>query len=687
MNKLFFLFTFLHLVVISSLAQTKVVQLLCENRVNPIGIDITQPRFSWQLTSDKRNIMQTAYEVRVAPDAEALRTGKGTAWSSGKVVSSQSVYIPYAGTPLESGNKYYWQVRVWDNNGKASPWSEPAYWQTALLQPNDWKAKWISIGFAEDTILRPSPLFRKVFTSSKKVTSAVAYITSMGLYEAFINGKRVGDLYLTPGWTSYRNRLQYQVYDVTLLLQNGANAIGVALGSGWFRGNIGWESNKNVYGKDLALLFQLQITYADGTKEMIVSDDTWKCTTGAIRSSDIYNGELYDAREEKKGWSTAAYTDNTWSSVFIKEPPGTTLIATYNQPVKKQEVFKPVKVFRTPKGELVVDFGQNLVGLVQLKVKGKKGNQVTISHAEVLDKEGNFYTENLRSAKQQNTYILNGEGEEIYEPHFTFQGLRYIKLDGYPGELKGDNVTAVALYSDMPETGTFSTSHPLLNQLQHNIQWGQKGNFVDVPTDCPQRDERLGWTGDAQVFARTSAFNMNVHSFFKKWLKDLAADQLPSGSVPYVIPNVLGDNAAGSAGWADAATIIPWTVYLAYGDTGVLVEQYPSMKAWVNYMQQNSTSDLWNKGFHFGDWLFYRPDDDLDGRSAITDKYLIAQSFFAYSTQLLINAAQVLGKDEDVVNYKALLQKVKEAFLKEYVTPNGRLVSSSQTAYVLALHF
>lgn len=368
-------------------------------------------------------------------------------------------------------------------------------------------------------------------------------------------------------------------------------------------------------------------------------------------------------------------------------PPKTSIIGTYNEPVTKHEVFRPLKIFRTPKGELVADFGQNLVGLVTLKVAGKKGDRVTISHAEVLDKAGNFYTENLRAAKQQNTYILNGEGEETYEPHFTFQGFRYIKVEGFPGELRPENVTAVALYSDMPMTGQFTSSSPLLNQLQHNIQWGQKGNFLDVPTDCPQRDERLGWTGDAQAFARTASFNMNVQSFFSKWLKDLAADQAPSGSVPFVIPNVLGPGSGGSAGWADAATIIPWTMYLAYGDETFLRDQYASMKAWVGYMQLNSTGDLWNKGFHFGDWLFYRPDDDNDGRAAITDKYLIAQAFFAHSTQLVINAAKVLGKEEDVATYSALLQKIKEAFLKEYLTTSGRLVSGTQTAYVLALHF
>jgi alpha-L-rhamnosidase len=304
----------------------------------------------------------------------------------------------------------------------------------------------------------------------------------------------------------------------------------------------------------------------------------------------------------------------------------------------------------------------------------------------VLDKKGNFYTDNLRAAKAQNNYILSGAGVETFEPHFTWQGFRYLKIEGYPGEITAENFTAVALYSDMKKTGTFTSSNTLVNQLQHNIEWGQKGNFLDIPTDCPQRDERLGWTGDAQVFSRTATFNLNVNNFFAKWLKDLSADQI-NGKVPHVIPNILGKDAVNSAGWADVATIIPWNMYLAYGDKKILTDQYESMKAYVESLRKASWGDMWNTGFHFGDWLFFRPEDDNDGRSAVTDKYLIAQCFYAQSTQLLINAANVLGKNEDVEFYTELLGKIKEAFLREYVTQNGRLVSGTQTAYTLALNF
>jgi len=680
MRKNIFIFSTLFFLTTTISAQLKVVNLLTENLTNPIGLDVKQPRFSWQLVSDQRNVFQTAYEI-IFSDA------KTTMWKSGKIMSDQSVHVPYTGTALQSGKKYTWEVRVWDNGGKPSPWSEPAFFQTALLNTSDWKAKWIEPDFVEDSISRPTPLFRKEFKAAKKIQSATAYVTAHGMYEGYINGKRIGDFYLTPGWTSYNKRLQYQTYNVTNLLSQGSNVIAMGLGNGWYRGYLAWAGNKNSYGRDIALLFQLDIVYADGTRELIVSDDSWKSTTGSITNAEIYNGETIDARKQKTGWRTAGYDDKSWSGVKVSDYNKSILIATINEPVKKHETFTPVKIFTTPKGEKVIDFGQNLVGWVMIKAKGNAGDTITISHAEVLDKYGNFYTDNLRAAKAQAKYILRGEGEEFFEPHFTFFGFRYIKVDGYTGELKPENFTAVALYSDMKPTGTFTSSNSLINQLQHNIQWGQRGNFLDVPTDCPQRDERLGWTGDAQAFSRTASFNFGVNNFFAKWLRDVEADQQPGGSVPFVIPNVLGPGAGAATGWADVATIIPWNMYLAYGDKKILENQYNSMASWVGYMEKASKNYLWNTGFHFGDWLFYRPFDDNDGRSAVTDKYMIAQCFFANSVQIMINTAKVLGKNDDVAKYAALIKNLKEAYVKEYLTPNGRLVSSTQTAYVLALNF
>jgi len=679
MNKSLIFLMALQAVSLFTLGQTGVSDLLTENRTNPMGLDVAQPRFSWQIHAEKRNVIQAAYEIKVL-------SGKTVVWNSGKIASAQSVHVTYAGSPLQSGRKYTWQVRIRDNSGKASAWSPSAWFQMAFLSKSDWKAKWIEPEPTGDQASRPSPLMRKHFSVAKKVISATAYITARGMYEARLNGERIGDAYLTPGWTAYKKRLQYQVYDVTTMVKAGGNVLGVTLGNGWFRGILGWSDNINIYGKDIALLCQVDIIYSDGTTESIISDGSWKSSTGAIRYAEIYNGETIDARLEKTGWALPGYDDSQWQGVKVANHSMDILLAIRNEPVRKKETFVPVKIFKTPAGEQVIDFGQNLVGWVVMKVAGKAGDKVVLTHAEILDKAGNIYTENLRAAKAQDTYILKGGGEEVFEPHFTWHGFRYLKIEGYPGEIKPENFTAVALYSDMRPTGIFTSSNALINQLQHNIQWGQKGNFLDVPTDCPQRDERLGWTGDAQVFSRTAAFNMNTNSFFAKWLLDVEADQV-DGKVPFVVPNVLGAGAVNSTGWADVATIVPWNMYLVYGDKLLLEQQYGSMKAYVESIRKVAKDDLWNSGFHFGDWLFYRPDDDNDGRAAVTDKYLIAQCFYAHSTQLVINAANVLGKKDDAAFYGLLLQKIKEAFLKVYLNPHGRLVSGTQTAYVLALNF
>ncbi|NND32419.1 MAG: family 78 glycoside hydrolase catalytic domain, partial [Saprospiraceae bacterium] len=660
-------------------AQITVDHLLTENLKNPVGLDNEAPRFSWKLLGQRRGIMQSAYEINVFQGEELL-------WNSGKISSSQSIYVPYTGPKLQSDSRYGWQVRVWDNLDSLSTWSAMSSFHLGFLELTDWKAKWIELAIPEpDT--RPAQMFRKDFTTRKRVKSARLYVTAHGIYEAYINGKKVGEDYFTPGWTSYGKRLQYQVYEVGGMLDRGRNTLAAEVANGWYRGNLAWENQKDIYGKKLGLLTQLVITYQDGTSETIISDQSWKGDFSAIQYSEIYHGEMYDARLWQNDWNTAEFDDQSWYAVEEVDHSLEQLISTYNEPVRKQEVFPVVKILTSPKGEKILDFGQNLVGFVMVKALGKTGDKIVLSHSEVLDKEGNFYTESLRAAKQQNTYILRGENEEIFAPKFTWQGFRYVRVDEYPGSIDTEAFSAVALYSDMPLTGEFSSSNDLINQLQHNIQWGQRGNFIDVPTDCPQRDERLGWTGDAQAFSRTAAFNFDVHNFFAKWLKDLTADQGSDGRVPFVIPHVLGENAGGSAGWTDAATIIPWNMYLVYGDQKILENQYKSMQAWIRFMMNNSTDFLWNKGFHFGDWLFYRPSDDNDGRSAVTDKYLIAQCFFAHSTQLMINTARVLGKSKDETLYRALLKNVKDAFLREYVTPSGRLVSSTQTAYVLALNF
>ncbi len=663
--------------------------LRCEYKTNPLGIGETKPRLSWELSSDARGVVQTAWQVRVAASEQDLARGKKLLWDSGMTDSRQSNQVEYQGAPLASRQRCYWQVRVWDNQGNASAWSDPAWWEMGLLAPADWKAGWVEPGWDEDsTRSQPCPMLRKSFRLNGKLRSARVYASAHGLYTLELNGKKVGDQVFTPGWTSYHNRLQYQTYDVTALLQTGENALGAILGDGWWRGFIGWGGHRNHYGSRLALLLQLEVTYTDGRTETIGTDGSWKGATGPIQNSDIYNGEAYDARKEQSGWSDPGFNDTDWTPVRVASYGYDKLVAPAGMPVRRISEITPIAILHTPNGETVYDLGQNMVGWVRLRVSGPAGTEIVLTHAEVLDKDGNFYTENLRSAQQKLTYTLRGTGVEQYEPHFTFMGFRYVRVEGLTSEPTPDLLTGIVIHSDLQPAGNFECSNPLVNQLQHNIQWGQKGNFLDVPTDCPQRDERLGWTGDAQAFSRTANFNLDCAAFYTKWLSDLAADQKEDGLVPHVIPNALQPRAGGSTGWADASTIVPWNTYLAYGDKRLLEQQYESMKAWVGYMEKEAGVDfLWDSGPHFGDWLFYSVNNDCDGKSAVTDKYFLTQAFFAHSTDLLRKTAERLGKKEDAAYYTGLLNNIKMAFYREFITPSGRLSSNTQTAYVLALAF
>jgi alpha-L-rhamnosidase len=668
-----------------------VKDLTCEHKADPVGIGAKQPRLSWKISGPGNNIMQTAYSLRVATDSKF--PASKMVWESGKTASGESILLPYSGRELKSGQRYFWQVKIWDNKGKESKWSQTAFFEMGLLAQSDWKAKWIEM--AGDTLrYAPSPHFRKEFSLGKSIASARIYVTSHGYYELQLNGKKVCDQVLTPGWTSYKTRLQYQVYDVTEMLLKGNNAIGAVLGDGWYRGTLAWGDNWAVYGKRLGLLLQMRIIFTDGTESMIVSDETWKASNdGAIRMNDNYNGETYDANKKLTGWNMPGYNDKNWVSVRTGQYDNSNIISAEGSPVRKIQEIKPVKIFRTPKGNLIVDMGQNMVGWLRLKVNGPKGTVVTLRHAEVMDKFGEFYTENLRAAKCQLIYTLAGTGDETYEPRFTFMGFRFVEVSGFPGELTLDNLTGIVVHSDMTVTGSYECSNPLINQLQHNIQWGQKGNFVDVPTDCPQRDERLGWTGDAQAFCRTAAYNMDVASFFTKWLKDVSADQRPGGEVPDVIPDILNKQGSStvqpSAGWGDVAVIAPWTMYFVYGDKQILENQYHGMKAWVEYIRKNAgDSYIWKGGSKYGDWLFYHPPvnnhPEPDGH---TEHNFIATAFYAYSASILAEAAKALGKTDDVKTYSDLYNKIKEVFINEYVTNAGRVGTNSQTSYVLALKF
>lgn len=533
-----------------------------------------------------------------------------------------------------------------------------------------WTANWIK---PKDKMGDVVPVFCKAFTLGQTVQKAELFVTALGVYEAELNGKRVGEFILAPGWTVYRKRLQYQCYDVTELLQ-AENALKITVGKGWYRCALGTvdnpaPANAELMQKPAGLIAQLEITYRDGTKKIVNTDASWTVYEGPVRFSEIYDGEHFDANiglENPQG-----------AEVF--EGPSHTLIPQEGEEIRKQEVLHAADMFVTPKGEVVVDFGQEITGYVVTTVNAKKGDLVDISFAEVMDKYGNFYTENYRKAKAEYKYTCR-DGLQTYEPKLTFWGFRYIRVNAFPGGLEKvtpDAFTAVVLHSDMKRTGYLRCSDPLLNRLFSNVIWGQKGNFVDVPTDCPQRDERLGWTGDAQVFTRTAALNFDVEKFFKKWLKDLAADQEENGYIPHVIPNVLRIGKS-SAAWGDAATISPWQIYLAYGDPQILADQYESMCKWISYITTTTTTAyLWTGGNHFADWLgLDAPSGSYKGS---TREDFIASAYYAYSTELVIKAGNVLGRD--VSYYEELYDNIVKTFQKtfpEYYT---------QTECVLAAHF
>ena len=529
-----------------------------------------------------------------------------------------------------------------------------------------WFAGWICSAESYGDIC---PAFRKTFFCPENVVSAALRITAMGVYEASLNGGRVGDFILAPGWTVYQKRLQVQQCELRIR-PGQENELTVLVGKGWYRGRLaGWLPGQNSSAAlPAALTAELTLRYPDGHTDTICTDASWQTAESAVRFSELYDGETYDA----------AFEPSVWTPAMIYDGPTDTLIEQQGEPVREQERIAPARIFKTPAGEIVVDFGQNLTGYVEIALDGVKGEAVELSHAEVLDKNGNFYTENYRSAKAKYLYFCK-DGTQRYKPKLTFYGFRYIRVDRFPcgaEHAAQENFTAIAVHSDMKRTGYLSCSDPLLNKLFENVIWGQKSNFLDVPTDCPQRDERLGWTGDAQVFIRTACLNFDAERFFTKWLADLAADQREDGAVGHVIPNVL--HQSGSAAWDDAATICPWAVYLAYGDPNILRAQFASMKKWVDYITAHTTTkDLWTGGEHYGDWLgLDAPSGSYKGSSR---EDLIASAFYAHSTALVIKAGRVLG--QDISAYEALYERIVRAFRQAYP------VYQTQTECTLAVYF
>ena len=530
------------------------------------------------------------------------------------------------------------------------------------------QAEWIK---ASENLGDVCPVFKKEFFL-ENIESAILHITSLGVYEAVLNGVRVGDFIMAPGWTSYNYRLQVQSYDITDMLKE-ENEIRVLVGNGWAVGALTWVHKRHLWAEEPSLIACISIKYKDGTAAEIITDESWEYDNSNLRFSELYDGEVYDARMNPSNWKKACVAEHNKDNLIPHE----------GEIVREIDRLKPISLIISEKGEKIIDFGQNLTGYVQFKADGKFDDIFEISHSEILDKDGNFYTDNLRSALQKVRYRSDGK-PFYYKPHLSFQGFRYIRLDRWPvGDIKLDDFTAITIHSDMKRTGHFKCSNEKINKLYENIIWGQKGNFVDIPTDCPQRDERLGWTGDAQVFVKAASYNYDVEKFFKKWLKDLAADQWENGSVPFVIPDVLSEAERASTAWGDAAVICPWQIYLTYGNSEILKDQFESMKKWIEYMRCHGDSEyLWQGDPQLGDWLgLDAPQGSLKGS---TDNDLIATAFYAYSTSLFIKAGKAIKLD--MTEYEELYANIVKAF-RQYYIKDGDIEVKTQTAYSLILYF
>jgi alpha-L-rhamnosidase len=652
-----------------------------EHHQNPLGIGEPAPRLSWITITDLPAWRQRAYEIELSD---------GT--TTGNVASGDSVLVPWPGRDLKSRERCGARVRVHGDDGSVSVWSPWSWAEAGLLDPADWRA---AAAAPPRELLGPpdgpAPLLRRDFILRAPVASARLYVTAHGLYDLEINGVPVGDDVLPPGWTSYDDRLRYRTHDVTSLLHEGANAVGGMIADGWYRGRIGFLGGKTgVYGDRTALIAQLEITYTDGTTETVITDGDWLCAPGPITAASLYDGETYDARLLPEGWSRPGLDASAWLPADVLDHDPAILTAPTGPPVRRTETLAPVAVLTGPDGETILDFGQNIAGCVRLRVQGPAGHTVSLRHAEVLE-GGSLAVRPLRRAAAHDRYTLRGDaaGEE-WEPRFTIHGFRYAQIDGWPGDLDPADVQAVVCHTDLRRTGDFSCSDPLLNRLHDNVVWSMRGNFVDIPTDCPQRDERLGWTGDIQVFGPTAAFLYDCAGMLRSWLADLAAEQHRYGSVPLYVPWVdLGPVTATvpTAAWGDAAVVLPWTIYQRTGDLELLHRQYPSMTAWVDQVaEQAGETFLWDTGTQFGDWLdpTAPPERPFEAQ---TDPGLVATAYLAYSARLLAETADLLGQADDAGRYRRLAENVRAAFDSAYVTIEGKVTSDSQTAYALALRF
>ena len=704
------------------------VQLRCEYLVNPVGLDELQPRLSWAVESDQRGQKQTAYRILVASDEARLRNDRSDLWDSGKVASNETTGIVYGGKALNSRQRCFWKVKVWDKDGKVSAWSEPAMWSMGLLKPKDWTAQYISFRdktavhkFKEPLYLPAARQYRKEFAAAKEVRRATIYATALGIYELHLNGQRVSDAYFAPGWSDYHQRAYYNTYDVTALVKRGANALGAWVADGWYSGYIGFglltgigteAIGRYTYGKTPALMAQFEIEYADGSRQTIVTDTSWKVTgAGPIQEADFLMGESYDARRETPGWSKPGFDDSQWEPAIRAEANGPVKAKFYEYqnptsgkgpkiesrevdlgfkrppkleafpgvPVRAIEEIKPVGMTSPSNGVYIFNLGQNFAGVVRLKVKGTAGTRIQLRYGEMLHPDGRLMTENLRKARATDVYVLRGDTQgEIWQPRFTFHGFQYVEVTGYPGEPNLETITGIVLHSDTPLASAFECSDPVVNRLFKNIVWTQRANFVDLPTDCPQRDERFGWTGDAQAYVGAAAYNADVAAFYTKWLRELMESQRPSGTFPGYAPFPFQHGWDFGTAWCDAGVICPWTIWRAYGDTRIIERCWEPMMRFIAWRKGASKDFLGvAHGNDWGDWLAVNETTPID---------YIDTAFFAYSTKLMAEMAQAIGKTREAAEYRELLGGIKAAFKQKYLKSDGALSVDTQTAYALALY-
>lgn len=695
-----FLITVLALVFFSVLSCTQKETLKRANNLtisegfkNPLGFYNATPTFSWKLPVSENIKSQTAYQIVVATSKDLL-PNNADLWDSKKQETDQSVWVKYQGKKLQSRQKVYWQVKYWNQDKEASFWSDVNYFELGLLNNSDWQAKWIGlntkkekvIGSQNNVLHRPQYL-RKNFEVSNNVISARLYITAKGVFDVAINGKDVSNDVMPPGYTPYKKRIETITYDVSNYIESGQNAIGVELAAGWHSGRLGWMKDYWLDTETPKVLCQLELTMENGSKAIIISDDSWMGTTkGPIRLASIYDGETYDANLEMPNWTTSSFNHKNWESVNVFPVSNTIRLEPKRHTTVKSKIEISTKEIIKNEDAIIFDLQQNMVGVPFIKVPMKKGQTLKIRFAEMLSPDGSFYTENYRSALSTNYYTANKDGVIKYIPKFTFHGFRYVELSGFDAskEPSKDWVTGLVQYSNFEENGTFTSSNKKLNKLQSNIVWGLRGNFFDIPTDCPQRDERMGWTGDAQVFGPTSLFNADVYKFWASWMQSVRESQYDNGGIPWVVPDVL-NNKKVSAGWGDVATIIPWKIYLRTGDKTILQENFEMMKAWVAYHKKTTKKGISKMGF-FADWLQPLPENG-DNRGD-TSKSLIGTAFFAHSANLTAKTAKVLGKTAEFEKYNTLYKTVAKSFENNFFD-NGKTkgVTETQTSYLLGLAF